>query len=139
MEPSKVIFHPMIALALWTGLVLCVTGYRRIGAVLRRTLRTSAFKLGESAEVPAHISVGNRNLMNLLEMPLLFYVVSICLYITHHESQGVLILAWAFVALRILHSIIHLTSNHILLRLGAFAASNLVLLALWIRFAMHIA
>ena len=36
------------------------------------------------------------------------------------------------------HSLVHVTSNHILLRLSSFAASNIVLLTLWIRFISHV-
>jgi hypothetical protein len=41
-------------------------------------------------------------------------------------------LAWAYVALRIVHSAIHLTYNKVLHRLGVFALSNVVLVALWV-------
>jgi hypothetical protein len=40
------------------------------------------FKFGESARVPGNVSVPNRNLMNLLELPVLFYVACLTLYVT---------------------------------------------------------
>ena len=43
-----------------------------------------------------------------------------------------LALAWAYVACRALHSLIHLTYNNVLHRLAAFAAGNVVLLVIWI-------
>lgn len=131
---AEAIFAPVSVLALWTGVVLLVTGYRRIGAVRRRRLSPQAFQLGESAEVPADVAVANRNLMNLLEMPLLFYVVAVAFYVTHHAGPGAVRLAWVYVALRVLHSCEHLTTNHVIRRLILFAASNIVLVVLWIRF-----
>ena len=49
-----------------------------------------------------------------------------------------LALAWAYVACRALHSLIHLTYNNVLHRLAAFAASNVVLLVIWIRLVLAV-
>jgi hypothetical protein len=133
MRPDA-IFAPVSVLALWTGVVLAVTAYRRIAAVRRRRISPQAFRLGESPEVPADVTVANRNLMNLLEMPILFYVVAIAFYVTHRATPGVARLAWVYAALRVLHSCEHLTANHVVRRLVLFAASNVVLVTLWIRF-----
>src|SRR5688500_19632980 len=98
------IFWPVTALALWTGFVLLITAYRRIGAVLRGRLRSAAFKVGESPEVPLPLLVCNRNFMNLLEMPVLFYVVCISLYVTKNADGASVALGWVYVGLRVLHS-----------------------------------
>jgi hypothetical protein len=84
------------------------------------------------------VSVRNRNLINLLETPTLFYVVGIAVYVTHHVTPDVLILAWIFVAFRLAHSLIHVTSNRILMRLTLYAVSNFVLLGLWLRFVSQV-
>lgn len=42
-----------------------------------------------------------------------------------------LMTAWVYVGLRVLHSLIHLTYNHVIQRMLVFAASNVVLVALW--------
>jgi hypothetical protein len=131
---AESIFWPVTALALSTGCVLLVTAYGRIGAVLRGHLRSSAFKVGESPEVPHRLLVGNRNFMNLLEMPVLFYVVCISLYVTKNVDSASIWCAWLYVCLRILHSIIHLTYNNVVHRLLAFVLSNFMLIILWIIF-----
>ncbi len=123
---------PVFALAAWTGLVLLLIPYRRIRSALRREVAANDFRLGESARVPAEVSIPNRNYMNLLELPVLFYVVCMIFCLTGAHSPMTLTLAWAFVGLRVIHSLIHLTSNHILHRLTAFALSNVVLVFLWI-------
>lgn len=131
---AEAIFAPVSVLALWTGVVMLTVGVRRIRAVRARRVSPKAFRLGESPDVPEDVAVANRNLMNLLEMPILFYVVSISFYVTHHVHSGTVVVAWIYVALRVLHSLEHLTTNHILRRLTLFALSNFVLVALWIRF-----
>lgn len=128
----------MAVLAIWTGGVLFYTGFRRIKAVMARQVPPRAFRLGESPEVPDDIRVANRNLMNLLEMPVLFYVVALALYATKLVNDTAIVLAWMFVAMRLVHSLIHLTSNRVVRRLIPFALSNVVLLAMWIQFVARL-
>ena len=129
---AEAIFGPMSVLAVFTGAVLLMTGSRRILAVRARRVTAHAFRLGESKEVPEEVAVVNRNLMNLLEMPMLFYVACLSLYVTRVVDGLVMALAWGYVGLRGLHSLIHLTTNRVVHRLFPFALSNFVLLALWI-------
>jgi hypothetical protein len=137
MRPET-IFAPVSALAIWTAAVVFWTGFVRIRSVRQGRAPRNAFRLGEGPEVPPDVSVANRNLMNLLEMPVLFYVVCIAFYVTRHVDHGLIRLAWVFVAFRLVHSLIHLTSNRVLHRLTAFAASNVVLVMMWIRFVRHV-
>ena len=136
---AEAVFVPVAVLALWTGVVLLIVGGSRIQAVRAGRVTANAFSFGESPEVPPEVSLVNRNLMNLLEMPMLFYVACIAFYATGHVDRGVLALAWLFVALRLVHSMIHLTWNHILSRLAVFGLSNFVLLAIWILFLARVA
>jgi hypothetical protein len=91
------------------------------------------FRYGESARVPPEAILPNRNLMNLLELPVLFYLASLMVYVIDKGDALFLWLAWAYVALRVLHSAIHLTYNKVLHRMLAFAASNFVLAIIWLR------
>jgi hypothetical protein len=77
--------------------------------------------------------------MNLLELPMLFYVVCVVLYVTADGARLGVLVAWAFVALRIVHSLIHLTYNHVLHRLFAFTLSNVALVSLWVIAGVHVA
>src|SRR5438105_4586019 len=108
---AEAIFQPTSVLALWTGAVLFLTGLARVRAVRARRLSPQAFRPGESPAVPAEVAVLNRNFMNLLEMPVLFYVVSLGFYVGHAVDGTALRLAWGYVALRLVHSAIHLTFN----------------------------
>ncbi|MBV1881742.1 MAG: MAPEG family protein [Pseudomonadales bacterium] len=128
------IMYPMLALVAWTFLVLLMIPYQRVKAVRSQQINADDFKLGESDNVPAQVSIPNRNYMNLLELPVLFYVVCIVLYLFSGLSPVTLGLAWVYVVLRIMHSLVHLTYNNVLHRLFFFATSNVVLSVIWIFF-----
>ena len=129
------IFLPMCALAAWTFAVLLLIPVARFRAGARGTVNAGDFRYGESARVPGAVSLPNRNFMNLLELPMLFYVVCIGLYVTLAVDATAVALAWLYFALRVVHSLVHLIYNNVFHRLGAYAASALVLAALWVRFA----
>jgi hypothetical protein len=119
---------PMFVLAGWTGLVLVGLAVSRV----RGGVSPREYTLGESPKVPPRALLVNRNYMNLLELPLLFYVVSLLAWLTPPVPAAALPLAWAYVVLRMLHSLIHLSYNHVMHRFLVFGLSNLTLLALWV-------
>ncbi|HEX4474711.1 MAG TPA: MAPEG family protein [Polyangiaceae bacterium] len=137
MDPTR-IFVPMLALVFVTFTVLLRIPFVRIRAGRSRRIEVDDFKYGESTRVPPDVSIPNRNYMNLLEVPVLFYAVCLSFFVTRRVDETTLVLAWVYVALRAVHSLVHLTYNHVLHRLAVFATSNVVLLALWIRFARSI-
>jgi len=128
------IFAPMGALALLTFTVLLLIPARRFRAALAQEVTPDDFKFGESARAPGRVSIPNRNMMNLLELPALFYVAALMYYVAGRVTAPVLAVAWSYVALRAIHSAIHLTYNNVLHRLIAFAASNVVLGVFWMLF-----
>ncbi|MGH8051083.1 MAG: MAPEG family protein [Arenimonas sp.] len=136
---NPAILYPVFTLAGWTFLILLLIPFYRVRAGLRREIKTDDFKYGESASVPPYVSIPNRNYMNLLELPMLFYVACILMYVSAGGSLLVIKLAWVYVILRIVHSIIHLSYNNVMHRLAVFATSNFVLVALWIVAGMHVA
>jgi len=133
------ILYPMVALAGLTFVVLLLIPIARFRAAWRGQVTAADFRYGESPNVPGQVSLPNRNLMNLLELPVLFYVVCLAFYVTGKLDAAALYLAWAYVGLRAAHSVIHLTYNNVFHRLSAFAASNVVLVALWIHWAVALA
>jgi len=128
------ILWPMGALALLTFCVLGVIPFRRIGAALRKEITSDDFRYGESVRVSGYVSIPNRAMMNLLELPVLFYVIGMMSYVTDSVGSAILYSAWLYVGLRIVHTAIHLSYNNVLHRLIAFAASNVVLIAMWVIF-----
>jgi hypothetical protein len=130
------IFYPVLALALWTLLVLLLVPLVRIRAVRLRHITPGDFRYGESDAVPPWVRLPNRNYMNLLELPVLFYVVCVVAFVTGSVSPLTVSLAWAFVGLRVLHSVVHLTYNNVLHRLGAMALSSVALAVLLVHTAL---
>ena len=132
------IFLPVCALVALTFVVLLLVPIFRFIAAARREVTVDDFALGESARVPARVRLPNRNLANLLEVPVLFYVLCLALFVTGHVTPLQLQLAWSYVGLRALHSFIHVTINYVPLRIVAFAASSTVLSVMWILFAQSL-
>ena len=132
--PQDSIFMPMGALALLTFLVLILIPIRRFRAGFAGKIVPDDFKYGESRNVPGEVSIPNRAYMNLLEMPILFYVIYLMLFVSARVDQTFLYLAWVYVGLRVLHSLIHVTYNDVYHRLTVFALSNFVVGTMWTLF-----
>ena len=131
MKPNAIL-APVFALAAWTGCILVLLAFRRLSAGARGRVKVSAFKMGEAPDVPADVALPNRNYMNLLELPLLFYVACILAFSTGQVTSAIVAAAWLYVGLRVVHSVVHITYNKVLHRFAAFAASNTVLIVLWV-------
>ena len=136
--PPPAILFPVFALVAWTLIVLCLIPMVRVRSALRREIAADDFRFGESASVPGYVSIPNRNFMNLLELPVLFYVVCLLLYASGGGSRVAVATAWCYVALRVLHSAIHLSYNNVFHRLAAFSFSNAALIVLWVLAALHL-
>ena len=130
---STSIFYPVVTLVLWTLAVLMRVGRARFAAAREKRVHAADFALGESANVPPAAQLPNRNYMNLLELPVLFYVACLVFYVIGKVDAWSNGLAWTYVALRIAHSIVHLTYNHVIHRFRVFALSVAVLAAIWLR------
>lgn len=128
--------YPMFALLLLTlGVAIYLLTLRTL-AVRRREVSMSYFRLYHSAEPPpAKLIAASRHYDNLFQVPVLFYLACITALVL--GVQGPLALAWGFVALRLIHTLIHLSYNNVLHRFLAFMASNLLLIAIWVTLAMQ--
>jgi len=135
--PQDLIFAPMGAMALLTFAILGFLPVRRFRSVFAGEVGPDDFKLGESPRVPPHVVVANRNFMNLLELPILFYVVCLMYFVAGRVAPLPLGIAWAYVAARAVHSLIHMSYNRVTHRLIAYAVSNVILAALWVTFFLR--
>jgi hypothetical protein len=131
MHSTTSILGPIFALGFWTFIVLNFVGFSRIRAGMKGIVSANDFRLGESENVPDRVRLPNRNYMNLLELPQLFYVACLLIYAIGITSPTTVALSWLYVILRIGHSIVHLSYNNPVHRLWVFAASNTTLLVLW--------
>jgi hypothetical protein len=83
------------------------------------------------------LQVGNAY-QNELELPLLFYVLTILAYITRHADLLFVLLAWGFVVLRLMRAYVHVTDNDLRWRGSLYLASAIVLAVMWAVFIVRI-
>ncbi|HET7922675.1 MAG TPA: MAPEG family protein [Gammaproteobacteria bacterium] len=137
MKP-ELIFVPMLVLVFWTFVIVSWLAYKRFSAAFAGRVKAGWFKVGESEKVPDDVRVVGRNFVNLFEMPVLFYTVCISSYVVHQVPAALVVLAWCYAVLRIVHSLIHITYNHVNQRFMVYFGSCLLLLAMWIVFAVNL-
>ncbi|CAF4631625.1 unnamed protein product [Rotaria sp. Silwood1] len=104
------IFGPFFATMLLTTIVWVYLFIRRIHFLQSKNIRPEQLmRPGELARIsPPAISNPSDNLKNLFEMPVLFYALSIYLFITQQVDTPYVVAAWIFFIFRVLHSSIHL-------------------------------
>ncbi|GGD35222.1 MAPEG family protein [Aureimonas glaciei] len=137
MNGNIAIFWPMIVQGFLTLLVYVFVVTRRGAAVKAGEARRDAFRI--PAGEPATSAAAVRNLANQFELPVLFYVVCLALYITNGASWLAVVVAWIFAVSRLVHAAIHLGPNTIALRMPAFAVGVAAVAVLWIILAVHVA
>lgn len=93
---------------------------------------------GSSGEVPVKAEQASRNFSNLFEVPLLFFAAMFLMLELRIQNEITLFLSWCFVAGRIVHSFVHLSSNKVELRAICFWISSLFVLGLWIYLAARV-
>ena len=126
-----------IATILLPLFVLVLMARSRIGALKRGEVKMGDVALGQSNWPPRAQQISNCY-HNQFQLPVLFYVLTILAIITRHADYLFVALAWVFVLARIAHAYIHSTTNYVRHRFNAFLVGALVLLVMWIIFAVQI-
>jgi hypothetical protein len=138
MQDATPMLGPVIALVLWSALVWSWMYATRIPEIVksRMVLDSMAPRGEQMAQLPARVRWKADNYNHLMEQPTLFYATALSLAVLGDQSTGSLSLAWAYVALRVVHTLVQTTTNHIPTRFAVFAVSSLALFALTIRAAI---
>jgi hypothetical protein len=126
------IVWPAFALVALTLLVVMRLARQRFAAARAGRVDPRFYKLFRGEGEPDDVAATARNLNNLFEMPTLFYAGTAIAFAGGIAGTPLVALGWTYVALRYLHTAIHLTSNKVLWRFRVFALSLLVLLAYWV-------
>jgi hypothetical protein len=132
------LFAPVIALVLWSfvmGFWLYATripAIRKYNVVFDPNRPDAEFH----DRLPPRVRWKADNYNNLMEQPTLFYAVVITLALLGEANTLNVALAWLYVGLRVVHSLIQAIVNIVLLRFAVFLAASLVLLALAVRAAL---
>jgi hypothetical protein len=109
----------------------------RAGALKRKETRLADIALGQSNWPPRVQQVSN-SYSSQFQLPLLFYVLTVLVIVTHHADVMFVVLAWLFVLSRLVHAYIHTGTNYVRHRFNAFALGAVILLTMWIIFAVRI-
>ena len=125
---------PIVVLLLWTMVMFFWMYATRIPAMLRSGMDLKNYRGGTGRQLddklPAEVQWKAHNYNHLLEQPVLFYAVTLLLIAFGSGSRGALILAWTYVVLRIVHSLVQATVNVVRIRFFIFFAASIALLGL---------
>jgi hypothetical protein len=131
MQPMAIAW-PAFALFALTAIVMLRLARLRFAAVKAGRVDPRFYWVFRGDGEPEEVAAVARNLNNLYEAPVLFYAGTAIALAAGEAGVLLASLGWAYVALRLAHSAIHLTTNRVLWRFRAFAASWLVLIAYWV-------
>jgi hypothetical protein len=137
MPTTEATLWPMIAHAALVFFLYWLLSRRRFAAVKTGSIEAGQFR--ENREEPAESLLVSNNLKNQFELPVLFYAVSIALYVSTADNPVTVALQWVFVGSRFAHTYVHITSNRLRHRRPTFLVGFFSLVALWIWLAVWLA
>ena len=133
------ILLPLLAMVFLTFVVWIYLYALRIPEIKR--LGIDPDELQDRAESHKLLTVSgaaSNNLKNLFEIPILFYLAAMIAMLLLIQDDLLVLLAWGFVILRVVHSAIHCSYNRVMHRFIAYLISCLFLMFMWIRLASYI-
>jgi hypothetical protein len=128
---TQLMYWPAIAMAALTFVVWLRMYFKRIAQMQRERIHPQAVATSVQAAARLTDSRAADNFRNLFELPVLFYLAVVIAAQTAQVTATTLALAWAFVALRVLHSAIHCSYNKVMHRFCVYLAGGIVLWSLW--------
>jgi hypothetical protein len=137
MSPTEATIWPMIAHVALVFALYVMLSSRRVGAVREGRARVEQFR--ENREEPVESLLVKNCIANQFELPVLFYAVSVLLYLVDADNLVTVAGGWLFVALRYAHAYVHVTSNRVRHRRRLFIAGLAVVALLWIWLAVWLA
>jgi hypothetical protein len=133
------ILWPAFALFSLTMLSVLRLARMRFAAARAGSVDVRFYKVFKGDGEPPELAAMTRNVVNLYEMPTLFYAGTAFAFAAGVAATPLVVLGWAYVALRCLHSAIHVTTNKVRWRFRVFAASWVVLIAYWVLLGVTLA
>jgi hypothetical protein len=131
---------PIVALVAWSLVMLIWMYVARISAMKRAGISAKGRRgtRGLDGIIPDEANWKAHNYTHLMEQPTLFYAIVVALILMGFDAPINVYLAWAYVALRIVHSLIQATVNIVTIRFTVFALSSLCLIALTTHAALRL-
>ncbi len=131
---AAALIQPMVALVVLTAIALLMAAVYRNVAVIRGATSQRYFRTFTDDKPAEWVERPIRTYMNLLELPVLFYLVCLLMLTTGRFDAVQVSLAWVFVITRYAHAIIYIGFNYVPLRFVAFLTGFLTLAVIWTRF-----
>ena len=128
---------PLFVEVILTFVLLFSMAYLRTTAITTGSIKIRDIALREP-NWPVRATQFANSFHNQLELPILFYVLTILAWDTHHAGTVFVALAWLFVILRVVQAAIHVTDNHVRRRGLAFILGAIVLAIMWGTYMMDI-
>lgn len=118
---------PVIALVVWTHIIWVWMYATRLPAVRKARMRLDPFaqRGAQMSELPPRVRWKADNYNHLMEHPTVFYAVAIALALLPHRHESIP-LAWTYVILRVVHSLVQVLWNKVEVRFVVFTLSVLV-------------
>ncbi|MBU2224053.1 MAG: MAPEG family protein [Gammaproteobacteria bacterium] len=132
---EKLLVLSVLAEVLLISVILVIMGRRRFSAAKNKEISVGAFRTMDLAGANESVITASRNFENQFQMPMLFMFGVLFVLQFQLADLVFVLLAALYVALRLLHSVVHMTSNHVRKRFNLFLLSCVVLWAFWLRFA----
>jgi hypothetical protein len=136
MSITAVLLPVFVQVAL-TFLLLMWMGRSRIASLRAGDVKVRDIALGERSW-PTRIQQIANSYHNQFELPVLFYAIVALALVTRKADLLFVVLSWVFVGSRLVHAVIHTTSNRVSQRFAVFLVGVIVLMAMWIMFALRI-
>ena len=136
MSVQTVLLPVLVQVALTFALLIAMVLARRQTLVSGET-RIPDIALGEPNWPKRATQIGNC-FGNQFELPVLFYVLIALALPLRHADLFIVLMSWVFVGTRLVHAGVFVTSNDFGRRSTIWIAGMLVLLAMWIYFALRI-
>jgi len=131
---------PVLALIGWTFVMWFWMYATRIPAMQREKVDMAELsRTGKKLELAPEVSRVADNYNHLHEQPTIFYALALAAQISGAADPFNVGLAWAYVASRVVHSLIQATVNVIPVRFAVFAVGSILLMILLVRTALHLA
>ena len=126
---------PILALVLWTLVVWVWMYATRIPAIQQAKLDPQAAARTRTLNLPPEIMWVSDNYNHLMEQPTIFYAATLAAQVAGQADTINIGLAWTYVALRVVHSLVQCTVNIVMLRFAVFTLSTIALAVLALRTA----
>lgn len=132
---------PVVTLVAWSIVVLFWMAFIRFSAMKKAGRGLGNAKRGARGQdlegvVPDPINWPSHNYTHLMEQPTIFYAIVLALVAMGDSFAMNVTLAWAYVGLRVVHSIVQITFNDLRVRFPIFVLSTLCLVALTLHAAI---